>query len=233
MSRGKGHISPIQSRKVSGREVGQEHSLNSPEGETYPAATRCEGSYFLELRKQVSLNTEGVEGTEPFSYTTLRVLFSPNRPESPQTLQDSEGQGCARLGPQPRTWRGGLSGCAEKSPKATTRPRLSQPSDSGSGAKGGGRLREPEGGRPSTKGVGPIPSLHQTTPPTLKPPGLSHPPPPTDIQRLLTLHLEECSALLRHCRSQVGPAPLCFSIFLTLDAFVYLNIFSYFPSKSK
>ena len=54
-----------------------------------------------------------------------------------------------------------------------------QPSDSGSGAKGGGRLREPEGGRPSTKGVGPIPSLHQTTPPTLKPPGLSHPPPPT------------------------------------------------------
>ena len=62
---------------------------------------------------------------------------------------------------------------------------------------------------------------------------LSHPPPPTDIQRLLTLHLEECSALLRHCRSQVGPAPMCFSIFLTLDAFVYLNIFSYFPSKSK
>ena len=80
MSKGKGHIFPIQSRKVSGREVGQEHSLNSPEGETYPAATRCEGSHFLELRKQVSFNTEGVEGTEPFSYTTLRVLFSPTRP---------------------------------------------------------------------------------------------------------------------------------------------------------
>lgn len=92
MSKGKGHIFPIQSRKVSDREVGQEHSLNPPEGETYPAATRCEGSHFLELRKQVSPNTEGVEGTEPFSYTTLRVLFSPTRPSSLRSYRTQRGK---------------------------------------------------------------------------------------------------------------------------------------------
>lgn len=30
---------------------------------------------------------------------------------------------------------------------------------------------------------------------------LSHSPPPTEVWRLLTLHLKECSALLGHCRS--------------------------------
>lgn len=64
----------------------------------------------------------------------------------------------------------------EKQPKATTRPRLSQPSDSGSGAKEAGACERPGKGRPSTKGVGPIPSLRQTTPPSTRP---SHPPPPT------------------------------------------------------
>lgn len=48
--------------------MGQEHSLNLPEGETSRLLwDKGVGPHFLELRKQVSPNTEGVEGTKTCS----------------------------------------------------------------------------------------------------------------------------------------------------------------------
>lgn len=101
----------------------------------------------------------------------VKSAFLPNQTESPQTYRTQRGKAALASvhGPGEAGWAGAR--------RNNQRPQLGldslNPPTAAAVQKEAGACERPERGRPSTKGVGPIPSLRQTTPP------LNPPEPPT------------------------------------------------------